>query len=306
MKDAASGDVAVVIVNHNTSTLLAACLDSLSSGGSEGVASGIWVVDNASTDDSVACLRNQFPAVDLIASSENLGFGAANNLALRAIGLGGPEPAYRYALILNPDTIVPQGALRRMVDDLDAEPDAAVLGPKLVLPDGSLDLACRRAFPTPEVAFYRFSGLSRLFPKHPRFGRYNMSFLDPDRPADLDSVVGACMLVRAAAAAEVGLFDERFWMYGEDLDWCLRFHQAGWRVIYRPRTVVYHIKRAASRGSRRARYEFQRAMWLFYAKHYAARSALAVHLLVMLGLGLRGGPRLLREMWRDRSRSALR
>lgn len=295
-------DLAVVIVNHNTAQLLAACLDSLETGGLHGLDAAIWVVDNASTDDSVQLLRNQFPDVHLIALADNLGFGAANNLALRAIGFGGPEPAFRHALILNPDTLVPGGALARMVAQIEAEPDIAVLGPKLILADGSLDLACRRGFPTPEVAFYRFSGLSRLLPRHPRFGRYNMSFLDPEQPADVDAVVGACMLVRASAAAEVGCFDERFWMYGEDLDWCLRFHRAGWRVVYRPATTIHHVKRAASRGSRRARFEFQRAMWLFYAKHYAATTSLPVHALVMLGLALRGGPALAREIWSGRAR----
>ena len=300
----ASRDLAVVIVNHNTAKLLAACLDSLEAGGLHGLDAAIWVVDNASTDDSVQLLRNQFPDVHLIALADNLGFGAANNLALRAIGFGGPEPAFHHALILNPDTLVPRGSLARMVADLEAEPDIAVLGPKLILSDGSLDLACRRGFPTPEVAFYRFSGLSRLLPRHRRFGRYNMSFLDPEQPADVDAVVGACMLVRAAAATEVGCFDERFWMYGEDLDWCLRFHQAGWRVAYRPATTIHHVKRAASRGSRRARFEFQRAMWLFYAKHYAATTSLPVHALVMLGLALRGGPALAREIWAGRARGS--
>jgi GT2 family glycosyltransferase len=294
-------DLAVVIVNHNTSQLLAACLSSLEAGGLEGVDAAIWVVDNASTDDSVQMLRHQFPSVHLIASPDNLGFSAANNLALRALGMDGPAPACRHALILNPDTLVPAGAVAGLLAELAASPDIGVVGPKLILPDGSLDRACRRAFPTPEVSFYRFSGLSRLFPRHPRFGRYNMSHLDPDEPADIDAVVGACMLLRGEALAQVGLLDERFWMYGEDLDWCLRFHQAGWRVVYRPGVTVHHVKRAASRASRRARFEFQRAMWLFYAKHYARQTNLPLHLLVVLGLSLRGGPRLLREILTDRA-----
>jgi GT2 family glycosyltransferase len=243
-------------------------------------------------------VRGRFPAVRLLVSETNLGYAAANNLALRAAGLGGgPGRAHaRHALLLNPDTVVPPGALAALVAALEAEPDVGVVGPKLLLPDGSLDLACRRSFPTPEVSFYRFSGLSRLFPGSPRFGRYNLTFLDPDRPADVDSVVGACMLVRGEAVDRVGLLDERFWMYGEDLDWALRIRRAGWRVVYRPAVVVHHVKRASSRKSPRARFEFQRAMWLFYEKHYAASTSRPVDALVRLAIALRGGRPLWREM----------
>ncbi len=289
----------MVIVNHGTAALLADCLRSLAGGGLAGLEAAVWVVDNASSDDSVALLRRDFPWVRLIASDQNLGFSTANNLALRAAGFAAGNAAplpFRHALILNPDTVVPPGALGRLVADLEAEPELAVVGPRLLLPDGSLDLACRRSFPSPEVSLYRFLGLSRRFPRHPRFGRYNLTFLPEDQDADVDSVVGACMLVRGTAIRQVGLFDEVFWMYGEDLDWCMRFKQAGWRVAYRPRTVVHHVKRAASRGSARARYEFQRAMWLFYRKHYAADSGPLLRLVVMGALALRGGPRLLREM----------
>lgn len=333
-------DLAVVIVNHNTAGHLEACLDSLAAGGLAGVDAEVWMVDNASRDDSVAMVRRRFSWVRVIESPDNLGFAAANNLALRAVGfcdapgrvscttgsrvsrdakpmdlpksppppavLGeraegrGPvhaqPPTCRHALLLNPDTLVPPGALAKLLEALLAEEDIGIVGPKLVLSDGSLDLACRRAFPTPELSFYRFSGLSRLFPRSKRFGRYNMTYLDPDSPADVDAVVGACMLLRGAAIAAAGLLDERFWMYGEDLDLALRIHQAGWRVVYRPQVVIHHVKRAASRGSPQARFEFQRAMWLFYQKHYAATTPRIVHGLVLLGLGLRGGPRLWREM----------
>jgi len=299
----ATHDLAVVIVNYNTAALLADCLRSLADGGLAGLSATVWVVDNGSSDGSADRARAAFPTAELIANAANVGYAAANNLALAAAGFGaGRHPgAYRHALLLNPDTVVPPGALARMVALLEAEPDIGVVGPKLVLPDGSLDLACRRGFPTPEVSFYRFSGLARLRPHSRRFGRYNLTYLDPDQPADVDAVVGACMLVRGAAMANAGLLDERFWMYGEDLDWALRLHQAGWRVVYRPQVVVRHVKRAASRQSRRARYEFQRSMWLFYDKHYAATTPRAVDCLVKLGLAARGGPALAREMWHHRS-----
>jgi N-acetylglucosaminyl-diphospho-decaprenol L-rhamnosyltransferase len=293
-------DLAVVIVNYNTAGLLADCLTSLAGGGLAGLSADVWVVDNNSPDDSAERARIAFPAARVMVNATNAGYAAANNLALvdAGFGVGRPNPRYRHALLLNPDTLVPPGALSQLVADADAEADIGIAGPKLVLPDGSLDLACRRSFPTPAVSFYRFSGLARLFPKSRRFGRYNLTFLDPDQPADVDAVVGACMLVRGAAIAAVGLLDEQFWMYGEDLDWALRIHQAGWRVAYRPDVVIQHVKRAASRTSPQARYEFQRAMWLFYRKHYAASTPRAVGLLVAAGLALRGGPALAREMWR--------
>jgi GT2 family glycosyltransferase len=185
-----------------------------------------------------------------------------------------------------------------MIRFMDGRPDIGAAGPKLVLEDGSLDLACRRSFPTPMVSLYRFSGLSRLFPHSPRFGRYNMTHIDPDQEIEVDSVVGAYMQVRREAIAAAGLLDETFFMYGEDLDWAYRIKKAGWKVFYHPQVVVKHVKRAASRKSRKAQFEFQRAMLIFYHKHYRATTPLWLHSLVMLGLLLKGGRNLWREMRR--------
>jgi GT2 family glycosyltransferase len=154
---------------------------------------------------------------------------------------------------------------------MDADETIGAAGPKLVLLDGALDLACRRSFPTPEISFYRMAGLSKLFPRSKRFGRYNMTYLDPDTETEVDSVVGAFMLVRRTAIQRVGLFDETFFMYGEDLDWAYRIKQAGWKVMYNPRVTVTHVKRAASRQSKRAQREFYRAMLIFYRKHTGRR-----------------------------------
>jgi len=159
-----------------------------------------------------------------------------------------------------------------MLEVLKAHPEAGIIGPKLLKPDGSMHLACRRSFPTPSVAFYRISGLSRLFPKSPHFGRYNLTYVDPDRAIEVDSVCGACMLVRRTVIDRVGLLDERFFMYGEDLDWCLRTRQLGWTVRYEPAIVVQHQHGASSRKrALRTTYHFFRAMDLFYRKHYIGR-----------------------------------
>jgi len=174
--------------------------------------------------------------------------------------------------LLNPDTLVPPGSLAALLNRLAAHPEAGVVGPKLVRPDGSMHLACRRSFPTPAVAFYRISGLSRLFPSSPRFGRYNLTYVDPDQAIEVDSVCGACMLIRRAVIDRVGLLDERFFMYGEDLDWCLRTRLMGWTVRYEPGIVVQHQHGASSRKrALRTTFHFFRAMDLFYRKHYVDR-----------------------------------
>lgn len=282
-------DLSVVIVNYNTRDLLRDCLRSAEeSRGS--ISFEIAVVDNASTDGSADMVRTEFPQVRLIASDVNGGYAYANNLGLKA------AQQARYYLLLNPDTVLPPSALADMVAYMDGKPDAGIAGPRLVLADGSLDLACRRGFPSPTVSLYRLSGLSRLFPKSRRFGRYNMTYLDPDEQAEVDSVVGAFMMVRAEAMAQAGLLDEAFFMYGEDLDWAFRIKQAGWKVYYNPSVTVLHYKRAASRHSKRAQYEFQRAMLVFYKKHYAATTNRLLHFLILFGLALRGGPALVKEM----------
>jgi GT2 family glycosyltransferase len=237
--------------------------------------------------------------VTLIASPSNEGYPAGNNRGLRALGFerGGRDDSPRYALALNPDTVLPPVALCEMVAYLDAHPEVGVAGPKLLLLDGSLDLACRRSFPSPAISFYKMIGLSKAFPHSRRFGRYNLTYLDPDQEAEVDSVVGAFMLVRRAAIQQVGLFDETFFMYGEDLDWAYRIKAAGWKVMYYPRVTVTHVKRAASRQSRRAQNEFYRAMLIFYRKHYRRVTPWWLHSLVMAGLAIKGGRPLWRELW---------
>ncbi len=288
-------DLGIVIVNWNTCTLLRGCLASVYA--SEGVTCRVIVVDNASDDGSAAMVRDEFPQAMLIANTENVGYPRANNQGLRALGFerGGSDDAPRYALALNPDTVLPPDALRAMVAYMDADPRIGAAGPKLVMGDGRLDLACRRSFPTPEISFYRMIGLSKLFPHSRRFGRYNLTYLDPDVETEVDSVVGAFMLVRRAAIQQVGLFDETYFMYGEDLDWAFRIKQAGWKIRYNPRVTVTHLKRAASRQSRRAKQEFYRAMLIFYRRHYRATTPWWLHSLILTGLLLKGG----RALWRD-------
>ncbi len=291
-------DLGIVILNWNTADFLRRCLETVLA--SEGLQFRVVVVDNASTDDSVAMVRRLFPTVEVIESAVNGGYPYGNNLGLRALGYAdsgrATADAPRYALLLNPDTEVPPDAFAGMVQFMDSRPDIGVAGPKLVLEDGSLDKACRRSFPTPLVSFYHFSKLAKLFPNSPRFARYNMTFVDQDVEVEVDSVVGAYMQIRREAIEATGLLDETFFMYGEDLDWAYRIKKAGWKVVYHPQVVVRHVKRAASRKSQRAQYEFWRAMLIFYRKHYQATTPRWLHGLVLLGLLTKGGRSLLPEM----------
>jgi len=287
-------DLAIVIVNYNVSALLRRCLQSVFASVGD-ISFDVCVVDNASPDDSVQMVCDEFPQVLLIANSANVGYPAANNQGLRALRAE-DEDGPRYVLLLNPDTELPPDALATFVAYMDEHPSVGIVGPRLVLPDGSLDLACRRGFDSMNALFYRMIGLSRLFPRSPRFARYNMTYLDEHELAEVDSVVGAFMMVRGDALREVGLLDDRFWMYGEDLDWAKRIKDRGWKVIYNPAVTVLHVKRASSRQNRaRSELEFYRAMLIFYYKHYRQSTPFWLHALVLLGIALKGG----RALWPD-------
>ena len=281
-------DVSVVIVNYKVRDLLRDCLRSLEHDLGK-LRGEVWVVDNASGDGSVEMVRAEFPEVRLIANGRNVGYGAANNQAIR-LARG------RYVLVLNPDTKLPPGAILETIAEMERQPDIGALGPKLVLADGTLDKACRRSFPSPEVAFYRLFGLAKLFPNHPRFARYNLLNVDEDTAIDVDSVVGAFMLVRREVIARVGMFDEAYRMYGEDLDWAFRIKEDGWRVRYHPQVVVLHYKGQSSRqrpvSSIRAFYE---AMHIFYDKHYARQYPRPFNWLIHAGISAYEALALLRN-----------
>jgi GT2 family glycosyltransferase len=257
--------LSIVILNYNTRDHLRECLRAVRPEAAHPAGVEVLVVDNASSDGSAEMVEAEFPWVRLLRSPRNGGFAYGNNQALRIC-----EGA--NIVLLNPDALLPRGGVAHFLQVLDEHPEAGVIGPKLLRPNGSMHLACRRSFPTPSIAFYRIAGLSRLFPQSRRFGRYNLTFADPDLPMEVDSVCGACMLIRRSVIDRIGLLDERFFMYGEDLDWCLRARQAGWSVRYEPSIVVQHQHGAASRQrALRTTFHFFRAMDLFYRKHYIRR-----------------------------------
>ncbi len=192
----------------------------------------IWVVDSASTDGSADMVREAFPRVGLITNSENVGFTSGNNLGMaRCRG--------RAVLLLNPDTEIVGDALTVMADYLDTHPDVGIVGPRILTPDGGLQPS-RRRFPTYGTAFVESTCLQRWFPRHPLLARYYMWDVPDDREQDVDWLEGACLMARAEVVRQIGGLDERFFMYSEEMDWCLRAKRAGWHVVYLPQAAIIH------------------------------------------------------------------
>jgi GT2 family glycosyltransferase len=229
----------------------------------------VTVVDNASGDGSVDIVRDHFPWVRLVRNDRNLGFGAAHNQAMR-LARG------RYLLILNSDTIPDLGALCALVAFLDSRPQVAVAGPRLRHPDGTVQPS-RRRFPTLASLLFESTQLQRFWPDNAVLRRYYVSDRSDDEPQEVDWLVGACLCVRASAAAEVGLFDERFFMYSEEIDWCRRFRTAGWQIAYVPDAGVVHMEGASARLDLGARDRlFQASKLKYAAKWHGPRVAVAL------------------------------
>ena len=254
--------ISVIIVNYNVRQYLENALTSIRRA-LEGIEGEIFVVDNASDDGSVAMVRSSFPDVCVLANPENIGFARANNLALE-------KARGEFLLLINPDTIVQEDTLREMLHFFQEHPDAGLAGCKILNPDGTFQLPCRRSFPTPWVAFTKIFGLSALFPSSRIFGRYNLTYLSPDETYQVDAVSGSFMMLRRAAYECVGGLDESFFMYGEDLDWCFRVRQAGFGVYYVHSTQIIHFKGESTRRSNINEVEvFYGAMELFVEKHFS-------------------------------------
>ncbi len=284
-------DISIIIVNYNVKHFAEQCLRSVEAAtGSLSVE--VFLVDNGSSDGSVEYLKSRFPSVNIIDNGENLGFGRANNIAFkRAQG--------RYLFVLNPDTLLGEDTLQALVGYMDEHPRAGAAGPKILTRYGSFDVTSKRGFPTPWVAFCRFSGLARLFPRSEFFGRYDLLYLPPDQPAEIDSLVGSCMIVRSDVYREIGGFDEDYFMFGEDIDWCYRMKQAGWQIHYAPVTTIVHFKGESTRRSNINRDRtFYGAMHLFVEKHFRGRYPLIAHRLIDLGILLAAAAARARRIWR--------
>jgi GT2 family glycosyltransferase len=276
----------VVIVSFRSQELLRSCLISLRAHPPD-LGARIWVVDNASQDGTPDMVRAEFPEVELVASETNTGFSAANNLAIRR----GRAP---YVLVLNPDTRVTQGALDRMIELLEANPSIGIAGCRLELEDGTFDHAARRSFPTPMGALGHFTGIGRRSNAPGRLTQYRAPSIESGA---VDAVNGAFMLIRRHALDEVGLFDEGYWMYMEDLDLCFRFAQAGWLTWYEPSVAVLHVKAGSSGQHRspRLNYAFHYGMYRFYRTHYAQEKPALMNVAVYVGIAAKLGMSIARN-----------
>jgi GT2 family glycosyltransferase len=267
--------LSIIIVSYNTKDFLRSCLLSLQE---QTISTQIIVVDNASSDESCAMVKKEFPEVLLIENKQNSGFSKANNIGVkRATG--------QYVLFLNPDTIVPKGVLATMVSHMENNAKVGAATCKVALINGELDDACHRGFPTPWNSFCHFFKLSHLFPHSPLFTGYSLSWMDMEKPHEIDACAGAFMLVHREAGEAVSWWDEDYFWYGEDIDFCYRLKEVGWKIYYYPdvsiehytgvaggiKNVSKHITTATKETKERATFARFEAMRIFYRKHYQNR-----------------------------------
>ena len=295
-------DLSVIIVSYNTRQLLDDCLASLLAAEAPPGGLEIIVVDNASTDGSPEMVRDTYPAVRLLACPENKGFAAANN-AGTAVAQG------QFVLFLNSDTRVAPDALAAPLAYMQAHPDVGALTVRLIYPDGRRDPDNHRGFPTPWNALCHFTGLSRLFPNSPRFNGYFQSFADFSQTHAVPVIAGSYMMMPRALFDELDGWDETYFFYGEDIDFCYRIHQAGRPIIYYPHVTVLHYKGASS-GLRKesadiarppkatrikVAQESVRAMQVFYRKFYSQQYPAWVTGLILAGIRARGWFRVMKH-----------
>lgn len=264
-------DLEIIILSYNSEFWLKKTLETLFEHyvSNSALKIGVTVVDNNSQDHSAEMVQADFSQVKLIELPENVGFAAGNNAALH-------ESKARYCMLLNSDMeITSQSDFDALVQYLDEHEEAAVVTPKITFMNGNIDPGCHRGEPSPWASFTYMSGLSRLFPKSRVFAQYHQTYKVLDTTHTIDACSGACMVVRSAAIEQVGFLDERFFMYAEDLDWCKRFREAGFSIVYIPSVVVIHHKyKSGIRGTskqiaRKTRHHFYDTMLQYYDKHYA-------------------------------------
>lgn len=284
-------DLTLIILNYNTPDLVAACLNSITQFhlSKTKVKTSVVVVDNASSDDSVAILKKKFKWVEFIETGKNVGFAGGNNVALS-------RSKTQYNMLLNSDTVLVENSnLDALVEYMEAHPQVAVITPKVVLSDGKIDYASHRGEPTPWAAFTYFSKLSKLFPAWKLFADYHQTYKDLNSIHEIDACSGAAMLVRKSAMDKVGTLDEAFFMYAEDLDWCLRFRQAGYQIVYNPESVIIHHKYQSGLShnnqqvAKKTNAYFYDTMLQYYDKHYRKRYPFFVRSLIQLFVNYKKG-----------------
>ena len=272
--------LSIIIVNYNVKHFLEQCLNSVRIAAKH-VDCEVWMVDNNSVDHSVEMTRKKFPEVKVIANKDNTGFSVANNQAIK-------KSNGEYVLLLNPDTVVEEYTFKKIVDFMDAHPDAGGLGVKMVDGNGNFLPESKRGLPTPAVAFYKIFGLASIFPRSKTFGRYHLGYLNKDKTHAVDILSGAFMMMRKKTLDEVGLLDETFFMYGEDIDLSYRIIKGGYKNYYFPDTRIIHYKgESTKKSSVNYVYTFYNAMVIFARKHFSLKYARLFSLLIHLAIYLR-------------------
>lgn len=287
-------DVSIIIISYNTKDLTTECLNSIKKNVSKKITYEVIVVDNASKDGSPEFLKKNFPEFTIIPENENLGFAKANNVGIK-------KSTGRYILFLNSDTVVYTGTLEYMVNFMDEHKDAGASTCKVELTNGEIDDASHRGFPTPWNAITHFSGLSKVFPKSKLFSGYWQGWKDLSKIHTIEVLAGAFMLVRREAGADANWWDEAYFFYGEDVDFCYQLGQRGWRIYYVPTVSILHYK-GASGGIKKVSQQITtatketrkrvtkarfNAMRIFYKKNYYNKYPKPLTWAVMRGIGLK-------------------
>ncbi len=273
--------LSIIIVNYNTYALTKQTIESIILK-EHSFKYEILLIDNASSDGSIEGLQKEFN--DLISegilqvfiNEANLGFAKANNIGMRVAN-------GEYILLLNSDTVVKENCLENCLTKIEADNSIGALGCKVVLPDGTLDHACKRGFPTPKASLYY---LLKLYKRDPiKYGQYDSLYLNEDEVGEVDSLMGAFMLIPKYVLNKIGLLDESFFMYGEDIDLCYRIKESGYKIIYYPKSQIIHYKGGSSKKKRtKVIYDFHQAMWIFYKKHYYKKYNFIISFLVYIGI----------------------
>jgi GT2 family glycosyltransferase len=272
--------LSIVIVNYNVKHFLLQCLQSVQKA-IAGMDAEVFVVDNASSDNSVEMLKEKFSWVNLIANTENTGFSCANNQAIK-LAKG------KFVLLLNPDTLVEEDTFVKCLDFMNQTPDAGALGVKMINGNGEFLPESKRALPIPSVAFYKIFGLSKLFPRSKRFGSYHLTYLDNNKIQSVEVLSGAFMFIRKSVLDEIGLLDETFFMYGEDIDLSYRIIKAGSKNYYLPDTRIIHYKgESTKKGSINYVIVFYKAMQIFARKHFTNKKSFLLTWILNLAIWLR-------------------
>ena len=287
-------DLSIIIVNYNAKEFLKKCIISIMKN-VKNVSYEIIVIDNNSSDNSPEMVRKEFPQIKIIANKENVGFSKANNQGIKI------SENCKYILFLNPDTVMQLQTIEKMINFMDTHKDAGAATCKLIMPNGKIDDATHRGFPTPWNDFSHFSSLEKLFPKNRLFAGYSLGWMDFKKTHEIDVLAGAFMLVRIIAGEDVGWWDEDYFFYGEDIDFCYMLKNKGWKIYYVPDVFVTHYKgvsggiKAVSKEITTATIETKKratkcrfnAMRIFYNKHYRQKYPWIINSLVDIGISVR-------------------